>query len=147
MHIPDAGWRLQDYLASLRSRHVGWRGIYWHIWGLAHVLYCHSCMRYIPAVQLHGCAYHPQPPVYGTGGARSGDAAANGGSKGGAGGAGAGFYPCCGAAAVRGSGADPSGSGCRSRDHQVRMGSCGVGLRPVGRCTARARGVPCARRS
>ncbi len=125
VHIPDAGWRLQDHLASLRAKHVAWRGIYWHIWGLAHVLYCHSCMRYIPAVQLHGCAYHPQPPVYGAGAAH-----ANGGSKGGAGGggggAGAGFYPCCGAAAVRGSAADPSGSGCRCRDHQVGVGIGGI---------------------
>ncbi|GFR48618.1 hypothetical protein Agub_g10532 [Astrephomene gubernaculifera] len=110
VHIPDATWRLQDYLASLRAQHIGWRGIYWHVWGLAHVLYCHCCMQYIPAADLRRCTFHPQPPVFTGASASSSHQRYM---------APCGFYPCCGAAASRG--ADPrvvAAGGCCAREHR-----------------------------
>ncbi|GLC51593.1 hypothetical protein PLESTB_000519300 [Pleodorina starrii] len=105
VHIPDAAWRLQEHLSALRAQQIAWRGIYWHVWGLVHVLYCHTCMQHVPAAQLRCCAFHPQPPVFTTAAARQPSA---------------GFYPCCGAAAVRG--ADPrvtAASGCCAREHRL----------------------------
>ncbi|PNH05687.1 hypothetical protein TSOC_008039 [Tetrabaena socialis] len=113
LHIPDASWRLQEYLARLRSQRIGWRPIYWHVWGLAHVLYCHACLQHAPAAQLRACTFHPRPPVFSSS-AHAPKPGAEAGSSGG------GFFPCCGAAAARG--ADPrvmSASGCCSREHRL----------------------------
>lgn len=61
-HEPDPAWRLQDHLAALRGLPAGnkpdscpaapvasWRDIYWDVWGVVHVLYCHHCLQYFPA--------------------------------------------------------------------------------------------------
>jgi hypothetical protein len=66
-HEPDPSWRLQDHLAALRGTSTGhhqhqqgsskegrvavasWRDIYWDVWGVVHVLYCHHCLAWFPA--------------------------------------------------------------------------------------------------
>ncbi|GLI68586.1 hypothetical protein VaNZ11_013056 [Volvox africanus] len=123
VHIPDAAWRLQEYLSSLRSQQVSWRGIYWHIWGLVHVVYCHTCMRYAPAAELRSCTFHPQAPVFTATAAvppPAAAAAAGGGVAAAPRHLATGFYPCCGAAATRSS--DPRvtvASGCCAREHRL----------------------------
>jgi len=40
------GWDLPTHLARLRARRHTWREIYWHLWGVLHVL---------PRWELGGC--------------------------------------------------------------------------------------------
>ncbi|KAG2493747.1 hypothetical protein HYH03_007970 [Edaphochlamys debaryana] len=123
VHIPDASWRLQEHLSSLRAAGVGWRAIYWHVWGLVQVLYCHCCMQYAPACELRRCTYHPQPAVFSANHPTTTAATHHrppSAAAAAAGGGGAGFFPCCGAPARRG--ADPramTNGGCCAREHRV----------------------------
>lgn len=63
-HEPDPQWRLQDHLSALRGGSKGgdgstpavasWRDIFWDIWGVVHVLYCHHCLSFFPAQVREG---------------------------------------------------------------------------------------------
>ncbi|KAG2437970.1 hypothetical protein HXX76_005585 [Chlamydomonas incerta] len=130
VHIPDASWRLQDYLSALRAAHAPWRDIYWHVWGLVHVLHCHACHQHVPAAGLRRCTYHPQAPIFSAAAAapppRPGSAYAPAAAAAPA--TASGFYPCCGAAASRT--ADPrlaAASGCCAREHRLLPSGLGPG--------------------
>ncbi|KAG2450589.1 hypothetical protein HYH02_004429 [Chlamydomonas schloesseri] len=127
VHIPDASWRLQDYLSALRAANAPWRDIYWHVWGLVHVIYCHACHQHVPAAGLRRCTYHPQAPVFAAAGPpRPGSAYAPAAAAAAA--SASGFYPCCGGAASRT--ADPrlaAASGCCAREHRLLPSGLGPG--------------------
>ena len=119
----------QDYLSALRAAHAPWRDIYWHVWGLVHVLYCHACHQHTPAAGLRRCTYHPQAPVFSAAAPpppRPGSAYAPAAAAAPA--TAFGFYPCCGASASRT--ADPrlaAASGCCAREHRLLPSGLGPG--------------------
>ena len=41
-----------------------WRDIFWGVWALVHVLYCHHCLQYFPASDLAQCSFHPEAPMF-----------------------------------------------------------------------------------
>ena len=91
---------------------MSWRDIFWYIWGVLHVLFCHHCSHYFPAAQLQQCSFHPELPVYMPG--RS-----------------SGRYPCCGSVALRSGVVQQYSDGCCSREHQVCVwGGVGGGGAP-----------------
>ena len=70
-------------MGSLRSRRHTWREIYWHLWGVLHVLpRCTRCRACVPAAELAHCVYHPAAAAF--------DNGCNDGA-----------HACCGAPALR----------------------------------------------
>ncbi len=101
-HLPDPSWKLQRHLANLRAQHVSWRHVYFGIWSVLHILYCHRCLRHFPACDLAKCSFHPEEAIYQAGKA-------------------AGRYPCCGGKAMRSGQVQLFSPGCCGSDHQVRL--------------------------
>jgi hypothetical protein len=77
-HKPNPEWRVSRYILRLRSESKSWREIYWHIWGLSHVMTCTVCGEKFSCAELGHCSYHPQAVLFETSGGNEGT------------------YPCCG---------------------------------------------------
>ncbi|GAX75181.1 hypothetical protein CEUSTIGMA_g2625.t1 [Chlamydomonas eustigma] len=99
-HVPDPEWRLQQHLQDLRAQQVTWRQVFWKLWSVLQVLYCHRCLQYFPACDVGTCSVHTEEPVYQVG--RT-----------------SGRYPCCGGKAQRNGNVQLYSAGCRPADHQV----------------------------
>ena len=105
-HVPmRRGWDLKRHLSRLRARRHTWREIYWHLWGVLHVLpRCTRCRACVPASELAHCVYHPAAATFDRHGCNDGT------------------HPCCGAAAVRfDSTAALRVTGCRAREHVLKL--------------------------
>ena len=77
-HQPNSDWKVSHYILRLRSESKTWREIYWHIWGLSHVMTCTVCGERFSCAELGHCSYHPQAVLFETTGGNEGT------------------YPCCG---------------------------------------------------
>ena len=52
-------YNTSDYVRDLRKRHgLGWRCIYWRLWGLVNHLACRRCGEVFPMRSFSGCKYH-----------------------------------------------------------------------------------------
>jgi len=102
-HKPNPEWRVSRYILRLRSEGKSWREIYWHIWGLSHVMTCTVCGEKFSCAELGHCSYHPQALK------------TSGGNEG--------VYPCCGQSVLNFDVSNKSAAarqGCCARNHVVR---------------------------
>lgn len=102
-HVSDATFDVNDYILDLKNQ-KSWGDVYWQLWGTINYLVCMRCNETFPCLELAGCRYHPESPVY--------EDASCGGQKL------HGEYPCCNMKIIR---FDPIqlNNGCRMRDHVV----------------------------
>ena len=114
-HVPmrSPGFEIHRHLQRLRARKHTWREIYWHLWGVLHVLPpCTRCRALVPASELAHCLYHPSRATFD---------ALPGSGAGGALDSNEGRHQCCGAVALRFDAvSELRVTGCRAREHVLR---------------------------
>eukprot|EP00241_Pyramimonas_parkeae_P003389 CAMPEP_0114227344 /NCGR_PEP_ID=MMETSP0058-20121206/1739_1 /TAXON_ID=36894 /ORGANISM="Pyramimonas parkeae, CCMP726" /LENGTH=716 /DNA_ID=CAMNT_0001338177 /DNA_START=451 /DNA_END=2598 /DNA_ORIENTATION=+ len=101
-HEPVKRWETTRYLQALRAQRHTWREVYWHVWGLLHVLLCRECSLFFPVSQLDHCCFHSEQALFFAG-------------------ANEGMYPCCRRPALRFDSTQTPHSqpGCKARQHSV----------------------------
>eukprot|EP00948_MAST-09A_sp_MAST-9A-sp1_P003818 g3818.t1 len=103
-HKPSENWNLNKHVQSLRSdsnKPMTWKEIYFKMWGLLNVLKCEVCGKCFQVTEINHCAYHPKPAHI-----LSGDNA--------------GYFPCCGAQALKfDTATEIRNDGCASRRHKI----------------------------
>jgi len=87
---------------ALRAQRHTWREIYWHVWGMLHVLLCQRCKLHFPIAHFDHCGYHPDEASFATG-------------------ANEGVFRCCHRKALRFDTTQTPNShlGCQARSHHV----------------------------
>ena len=107
-HQPNPEWSLLRYISRLRAEEKkSWREIYWHLWGLSHVMTCTVCNAQFSCAELGHCSYHPQSVRADASGTSTNE----------------GVYPCCGQRVLNFDVANKSAvarQGCCARNHVVR---------------------------
>ena len=64
-HAPMKDFDVNAHIERLRARGHAWRDVYWHVWGVTHVIdRCGRCGAVVPASELAQCEYHPKPATF-----------------------------------------------------------------------------------
>ena len=64
-HAPMKDFDVNAHIERLRARGHAWRDVYWHVWGVTHVIdRCGRCGAVVPASELAQCEYHSKPATF-----------------------------------------------------------------------------------
>ena len=97
-HVVDARWDVSAYVASLRSKRLSWKEVFWRLWAVVQHDVCKVCGRGFVVAEIGHCSYHQALPRFELGSST-------------------GVFPCCGAEVQRFEGGTVRQGGCCARSH------------------------------
>jgi hypothetical protein len=62
VHTQDLSWRPSEHLKEVLPVMRTWRAVFWHLWGVMHVLYCFACGHHFCAAFYESCPASTRSP-------------------------------------------------------------------------------------